>query len=281
MPVLKNNRMLQYPIYAVFFGAVILSLLGPFSVHASKTHLTQGAPVAVCDDENLWPPYAFLKDQQLTGAMIEATDAIFKTALLDYQIYLTPWKRCLYQVEHFSGEPAFEVFINGSYSEERAKKYLISDAVYSTGNAYFYSNEMFDDKPHINALADLKDFSVCGVHGYNYDMYKIKPSQLSVVAYDLHAAFRLLKSGRCEVILNAYSVPFGSLFTDNPMIDDSIQAVIFDELPSQSFHVFVSRKTPRANFLINQINTAIQQLKSDGTLETLFRAYLPNCGTEC
>ncbi|MFC3152552.1 substrate-binding periplasmic protein [Litoribrevibacter euphylliae] len=282
MSVLKNYRTFSSLFKNASKLSIFLLMLAlPFTATAAKDHLTQGAPIAVCDDENLWPPYAFTKNKQLTGAMIDATEAIFTTAQLNYQIYLKPWKRCLSQVEHFSGEPAFEVFINGSYSEERAQKFLVSEPVYSTGNAYFYSNTMFDEKPHINNLADLKDFSVCGVHGFNYEMYQIKPSQLSVVASDLHAAFRLLKSGRCEVILNAYAVPFGSQFTDSPMIDDTIKAEIFDELPSQSFHVFVSRKTPRASFLIDQINTAIQRLKKDGSLDRIFRTYLPDCGAEC
>ncbi len=249
--------------------------------HAGSDHLTQNAPISVCDDENLWPPYAFLQDDTLTGAMIELTDALFKEADLPYNIHLAPWKRCLYQVEHFEGEPAFEVFINGSYSAERAEKFLVSSPVYTTGNAYFYSQELFDSAPHINTLSDLSDFTVCGVHGYNYDMYRIKPSQLSVVANDLHSAFRLLKSGRCEVVLNAYSVPFGSLFTDNPMIDDTIRANIFDELPAQSFHIFVSKKTPRAQFLLDKINAAITTLKQNGTTDRIFRKYLPDCAADC
>ncbi|WP_284383290.1 substrate-binding periplasmic protein [Litoribrevibacter albus] len=261
--------------------SLILGALLVINAHASTDHLTQNAPVAVCDDENLWPPYAFIQDHTLTGAMIETTKAIFNLANIPYQIHLTPWKRCLYQVEHFQGDPTFEVFINGTYSEERASKFLVSQTVYSTGNAYFYSKDMFDAAPHIKTLSDLNDFSVCGVHGYNYDMYKIKARQLSVVANDLHSAFRLLKSGRCEVILNAYSVPYGSLFTDNPMIDDSIEAKIFEELPAQSFHVFVSKKTPRAGFLINQINQAITTMKNNGQIDAIFRKYLPDCGADC
>jgi len=237
--------------------------------------------VEICDDENLWPPYTIMKGQQVTGAMVEMTDAIFKKIEISHVLHLTPWKRCLYQVENFSGNPPFEVFINGSFSEERSKKYLVSDAIYSTGNAYFYSNQYFKQRPKINQLSDLQGFSVCGVHGYNYEMYKIKPEQLRVTASDLHSAFRLLKSGRCEIILNAYSVPFGSLFTDTPMIDDTVSAEIFTELPVQTFHMFVSRKSPRAKFLIDAINESIRELKASGRAESIFKKYLPDCGTDC
>ena len=237
--------------------------------------------VDVCDDENLWPPYTITKDGKVTGAMVEMTDAIFSKIEIPHSLHLTPWKRCLYQVENFSGEPPFEVFINGTFSEERAQKYLVSETIYSTGNAFFYSNQKFKQRPEINSLADLQRFSVCGVHGYNYEMYKIKSEQLKVTANDLHSAFRLLKSGRCEIILNAYSVPFGSLFTDTPMIDDTVSAEIFSELPVQTFHMFVSRKSPRAEYLINAINDSIRELKSSGVAETIFKKYLPDCGTDC
>lgn len=262
---------------------LIMLLVSWFSsyVYAESASNANNASVAICDDENLWPPYAFLKNGQLTGAMVETTNAIFQHLELPHTIHLSPWKRCLYQVEHFKGEPAFEVFINGSFSKERATKYLVSQPVYTTGNAYFYSEEMFDAAPHIKSLSDLNDFSVCGVHGYNYDMYKIKRSQMSVVANDLHSAFRLLKSGRCEIILNAYSVPFGSLYTDNPMIDENIKAKVFEELPTQSFHIFVSKKTPRAAFLLQQINSALTTLKENGELDRIFRNYLPDCGMNC
>lgn len=237
--------------------------------------------VDVCDDENLWPPYTIVKDGQVTGAMVEMTEAIFKKIEIPHTLHLTPWKRCLYQVENFSGDPPFEVFINGTFSEERSKKYLVSETIYSTGNAFFYSNQHFKQRPEINSLSDLQGYSVCGVHGYNYEMYKIKPEQLKVTANDLHSAFRLLKSGRCEIILNAYSVPFGSLFTDTPMIDDSVSAEIFTELPVQTFHMFVSRKSPRAQFLIDRINDSIRELKSNGTAGQIFKKYLPDCGTDC
>ncbi len=246
---------------------------------------TNQASVTICDDENLWPPYTFIKQTnegpKVTGAMVELVDAIFQQMDIEYSLTLSPWKRCLYQVENYSGTPPYEIFINGSFSEERAEKFLISDRVYSSGAAYFYSNKIFPKGPEIQTLSDLKDYSICGVHGFNYEMFQVTQHQLSVSAGDLHAAFRLLKNNRCELLLNAYSVPFGSKFTDKPMIDDSISAKIIEELPHQQFHLFVSRQSPRASYLLNKINDTIQALKQTGQADQIFRQYLPDCGTDC
>lgn len=283
--VAKKHKDSLFPTIKTLFylSAFLLSMI-PLSFNATantQTHLKAYAPVTVCDDENLWPPYVFTKDSKVTGAMVELLDAIFKKTQIDHTLTLTSWKRCLYQVEHFSGEPRFEVFINGTFSEERAQKFLVSDQVYSSGNAYFYSKTQFPVAPEINKLSDLKNYSVCGVHGYNYEMYGLTSSDLSVTAADLHSLFRLLKSNRCDIILNAYSVPFGSLFTDKPMLDNTVDARIIESLPKQSFHIFVSRKTPRAKYLISEINQALQALKEDGTIHAIFSQYLPECGADC
>ncbi|GAA3943529.1 substrate-binding periplasmic protein [Litoribacillus peritrichatus] len=252
---------------------------------APKILADDNTTVTICDDENLWPPYTFIRESasqpEVTGAMIELVDAIFKHSQLTYSLSLTPWKRCLYQVEHYSGAPAYEVFINGSFSEERAAKFLVSDRVYSSGAAYFYSQKTFPNGPDIKRLADAKDYTICGVHGYSYEMFNITADHIAISAGDLHAAFRLLKNNRCEIILNAYSVPFGSKFTDKPMIDDTIKARIFDELPHQQFHIFISRQSPRAEKLVSQINRSIQYLKNSGQADKIFRQYLPECGTDC
>lgn len=264
------------------FVALIL-IAGLFS---SLSVSAETKKVFVCDDENFWPPYTFQEKGadgrvEVSGAMVELTKEIFQLADIPFKLVLTPWKRCLYQVENHSGLPAYEVFINGSYSDERAEKFLVSDIVYSAGAAYFYTTSKYPDGLVIDNLVDITNYKLCGVHGFNYDMYQVSSDDIAISAGDLHAAFQLLMSGRCELLLNAYSVPFGSKFTDKPMIDDSVRSGLIESIPSQTFHMFVSRKSSRGESLLKTINTSIEQLKASGRTETIFRKYLPDCGAEC
>lgn len=270
------NKIKDISIVLAFFAGLLSSV----SVYA------EFQKVYVCDDENFWPPYTFLAtaddgEAYISGAMVELTQEIFQLADIPFELVLTPWKRCLYQVEHHRGSPAYEVFINGSYSAERNEKFLVSDPVYSSGAAYFYSESKYPDGLIIEDLQNITDYKICGVHGYNYDMYQVSPNDIAISAGDLHAAFQLLMSGRCDLLLNAYSVPFGSKFTDKPMIDDSIRSALIERIPSQTFHMFVSRKSPRSQSLLNIINTSLEHLKASGKTEEIFRRYLPDCGAGC
>ncbi|MFK5894546.1 MAG: transporter substrate-binding domain-containing protein [Pseudomonadota bacterium] len=238
-------------------------------------------PVHICDDSAEWPPYIYysrmdnkLDKSNLNGATIDLFKEIFKLAKLEYSIQLRPWKRCLLDVENFGKKQRYEVFSNGSFSRERAKKYYVSTPIYQTNQGLFYSTKKYPNGLAINKLSDLNNFKkICGIHGYSYEEYKLNQNPYQG-ANDITTALKMLSLQRCDIFLSSIEPVYGGEVIGKYTIPADITNIVIPELKPTTFHLFISKSSPRAYELVTKLNQAILILQHNGISEKIFKKHL-------
>lgn len=244
----------------------------------------QAETVRICDDGAEWPPYAYYEREsgvadknKLTGATIDLVAEIFREIDLEYSITLLPWKRCMQEVEYFGTSGKYEVFINGSFNQERHDKFLMSAPLYKTHNGVFYSKKRFPGELPFKSAADLNKFNLCGVHGYNFEPFISAGVTASIATNAKSNADNLTKviAQRCDFFLSAIEPVYGGHAIGQHVIPEEIMSARIPDTKKFTFYLFVSKSSPRAHELYTNINQAIVKLYENGTTEKIYKNYLP------
>jgi len=241
--------------------------------------------VHICDDAAEFAPYIYrskatnqVNNSSLTGATKEFLDEIFKTIGIDYKLDLLPWKRCLAEVEKFGTHKNYEVFSNGSYSKERSEKYYITAAIYRTHEGLWYSHLKFPHGIPIKTASDLNRYSLCGVLGYNYEsLAKLGVTTvISTGAKSVKAALMQVSKDRCDIFIGGLEDTYGGSTSGIYDIPQSVIGTPFPGIETISYHLFVSKESPRAYELLTKLNQAILLLQHQGIAKKIYDRYLPN-----
>jgi len=258
---------------AVLFSALLLWTTIATNVRAEDA-------VKVCDDISPWPPYSYPSPignretvPKQTGAMVGFLGDLFKEVGLKYTLTLRPWKRCLEEVKKSSGPGEFEVVINASFSSERAKDYHISKPIYRTTPGIFYSVDAYPAGLNLRSRSDLKKYKICGVRGYNYQEYGLSDSDIYTVAPSLKAIFRMMSKGRCEIIVSAVEVVFGTKLFGEQIAPNNVRSVSVPGTSPETYHLLISRNSSRGFLLLKRLNIAIDKFKNDGTRDRIMAKY--------
>jgi polar amino acid transport system substrate-binding protein len=245
-------------------------------------------PVRICDDSRAWPPYSYVARiagkadaSQPQGAMIDLIAKIFQTIALDYSITTMPWKRCLHEVATFEQRQNYEIAIEGTLNAERLHNYYITPYLYTTTGGYWYSKTQFPQGPVVNSPDDLRNYKLCGIHGYNYTGYRITDDVLIATPPNYQAAFHMVSSGRCDLFLSNIPTPLGKVKLGELTIPTDVVGKKVPQLPSGTFHIFIAKSSPRAQELLTRISQAIHLLNYQGITDKIFYTYLPTCGRHC
>ena len=260
-----------------FVAALSVSIV--FSTISAKPSNAQGL-VNVCDDITQWAPYSFtpksatgVDTSKRTGIMIEILDEIFKYLELDYTLEPTNWNRCLKFVEDFAKSPKYEVFINGAYTPDRAKRYFVTKPIYKTHQGVFFSKIKFPNRPKINSSKDLKKFKICGVRGNEYSMVGILENDLFTTGKTIKEVLNMLSIGRCEIVVASMEPLYGSKLVGNSMIPKDVSSMVLPNTVDTAFSIFISRGSPRGKYLQEKFNQTITVLKENGVWDRIFDKY--------
>ena len=232
--------------------------------------------VRVCDDIVPWPPFTYpssastVQGHGQTGAMVEFLDALMKEIGVEYALKLRPWKRCLKEASGPPGPGRFEVVINANSSAERAKAFHISDAVYRTTPGAFYTLDQFPSAPPIRSSKDLQRYEICGVRGYTYQNFGLEDSMVTIRAKSLKLALKMLEKGRCQIVLNSIEPILGTKLFGDSIVPSNVRVAPLSSDLAATFHILVSKDSPRGKWLVDQINEAISNLTNDGTRDRIF-----------
>ncbi len=239
----------------------------------------KGSTIHVCEDGAEWPPYSYFKrvngqpTKEVVGLAVDIVGTIFKKAGVGLSIELLPWARC--QKELITGN-AYQLALNASYSELRAKTYHLSRPYYSTTNYYFYSKKVHPTGLKIEQLADLKNYKVCGLFGYNYETYGLASGSIDQGAYSFPSVIGKVHAGRCDLFLEKYQVMAGFGATGQPFLDDENlgRAPVPGMAPTQ-FYMMLTRSGEHADELLKLVNDGLLELETSGELGRLTKKYLP------
>jgi polar amino acid transport system substrate-binding protein len=252
------------------------------------TQVSIAQPVKICDDDSEWPPYSYFPRVEgkadrshLTGAMIDLIGKIFELIQMDYSITAIPWKRCLYEVATFAQNQTYEMAIEGTLNEERLNRYYVTTYVYTTTGGYWYSKTKFPRGPSVKGPEDLKNYSLCGIFGYNYAGYGVPPELISSWPKTYQAAFNMLSLGRCDLFLSNIPTVLGKVTMGKLILPEGVVGKKVPGLESGTFHIFIAKTSPRALMLLTNVNQALHVLTFRGVTDAIFNKYLPTCGRHC
>lgn len=238
------------------------------------------ASIAICEDDNEWPPYSYFKRQdgqktdKIVGFAVDVVDEIFARHHIHYTISLIPWARCLAELKNGT---SYQMALNPSYSEERAKTYLLTRAYYSTSNYYFYSLKNNPAGLPIGGMADLKRYTVCGIHGYNYATYGFRAGEMDQGARDFRSLIGKLHAGRCTLFLEKYEVMAGYSVIGSPYLDDpNLGRTAVPGMAPTPFHLGISRGFAKAEALKGLLDQEVTHMEASGRLQALWKKAVPN-----
>ena len=239
--------------------------------------------VRLCYHDGEWPPYIYFKRENgkvdksvVMGATVELFKEVFKRIGLKHSTTMGPWKRCLYEVTHFDKYKKFEAFTNGSYNEDRGKKYFITSALYKTHQGLFYSTERFKTPPKIDSPADLKDYKICGILGYNYTMYRKLgvTNNIDTAAQGLAHVLKKISYEKCDFFPSPMEPILAGKKYGVYDYSEVISAIKIPWAGTTTFHAFISKTSPRAYELYTKMNHEIQILQGSGESDKIFKTWL-------
>jgi len=258
---------------------LILFLVVPNIVMANE--------VKICDDKGEWAPFSYYErvdgvadKTKLTGAVTELLTEVFKIVNLKHSIDMIPWKRCTNLVDNYDKTKKYEVFVNGSYNKERAKKFLISKPIYYTHQGVFYSNKKYPNGIPFKNKSDINDFKVCSILGYDtelyYDIYGLsKTKKIDTRAKSTLAVLQKISKDRCDIFINSKEPIYGAVAIGKYKLPKDIKSINIPDQKPTSFHIFIAKKSPRAKELLEKIDKAILLLQNNGISNRIFNKYLP------
>ncbi|ACM93424.1 hypothetical protein NAMH_1188 [Nautilia profundicola AmH] len=242
------------------------------------------ADINICDDSAQWPPFTFYQKtdngKKLTGLTVELVDEVFKRIHKTYNIDLIPWKRCLYLVKNYDKTKKYEMFMDGTYTKQRAKDYYLTSPIYSTHNVAWFSTKKFTKEQIKNLLLSNPDsLKYCDVNGYQIEMYYKKLGLSKNVKIDQGAksscdVLKKISKGRCDVMIASKEGIIGYSLTGKCNIPKDISYVKLPVFKETKFYFFISKKYPKAKELLLQINKALEEIKKDGTYKKIEEKWL-------
>lgn len=236
--------------------------------------------ISVCDDGSEWPPYTYYErdaqgqaTRRLTGFAVDVLQAIAQRDGVQVQFELLPWARCQMEVDRGVD---YQMALNASHSQERERRYWLSQPYYATTHHVFYSRRQHPQGLAIHGVADLAAYRVCGVRGYNYEAYRIPPEQLDYGARDFATVVVKLHAARCDIGLEKLEVVAGYRITGKDLLaDPELGHAAIPGMPRGEFHMIVSRQHPQGEALRNWIDAGLKRLRDSGELQALSKRYLP------
>jgi len=249
---------------AVLFTLILACVIPAFS-----------RTIAICDDEAEWPPYTFYirKDgkptKEISGYSVDIIKLILDEQKIKYTIKLLPWKRCQFLLS----AGTVDILLNASYSEERDQKYYLSASHYQTMPYYFYSKKKHPKGLAVQKLADLKKYQAGGLLGYNYMIYGLEDHNIDLGAGNFDQIFKKLEFGRFDFFIEQLAIITGLKSIGKDYLKgDNIGYQLVPEMKPTYFHMLFT-KNEEGLKLQKIVNSGLEKMKKDGTLDNLLKKY--------
>ena len=231
--------------------------------------------VAICDDDNEWPPYSYFqridgkKTSDLAGYSIDVVHHIFSRHGIHYTIDLIPWTRCMAVA---SLGKQYGMVLNLSYNAERKRRFLLSRPYYATTSYYYYSRRNYPKGLAIHRLADLKKYRVCGLQGYNYEGYGLGAGEVDQGARSFPVLISKMKLGRCSLFMEKNEIMHGyATIGKDYLSDPDIGRAPIPGMKRDPFYFGISRRAPQAKELQALIDVELRHMEASGKLDELLK----------
>ncbi|MBF0195597.1 MAG: transporter substrate-binding domain-containing protein [Magnetococcales bacterium] len=244
-------------------GRVLLFITVTFALFAvgSSRGYAQELKYALLE----WPPHTS-QYMEGYGVASELVTAVTKEMNLEPKYNFYPLKRVFHYLEEGSHWAAFP----GSYTKERAKKFIYSDPIFPQVDRFFY----YKNKPKtkFTKLGDLKQYVIGGTKGFWYEKeFKRAKLQTYYVSSDV-IALKMLVGGRVNLVAIHELVGWQLIKKHFPDEVDNF-GVLEKPLKVKENYLLASRTYPESELLIKRFNLALQKIKTNGTYKNIAGKY--------
>ncbi|MCG9681441.1 transporter substrate-binding domain-containing protein [Vibrio sp. Isolate23] len=193
--------------------------------------------LSICGDSIDWPPYTYLDGEDVKGLDLEVLNELLLPQNITFNFTMTSWTRCLKGTKN--GE--FQIAVSASHSEERAKHYLYTTWYYHITPYYLYKKSQFPQGISINRAAELEQYKVCGLHGYNYGDFRL--TNVEQYTHSMHELVTELHQLRCEVILSWQEILEGIRNVWGiTYVSEDIESKPIPNMPKHKFYMLISKQ---------------------------------------
>ncbi len=238
-----------------------------------------GQTIRACGDGAEWPPFHYLKRENgevtgdVTGYTVDLLQEIFSRRGIALDVELRPWKRCL--ADTAAGK--YQIALDSSFNEERARTYLLSAQHYSLTPGYFYLLEHHPDGLSFRTTAELwKNGNVCGLYSYNYEGFAsgIDNDAVDRGAKTFKELIQKAKKGRCTIFLARLEILTGFVAIGTDYLQGEFGYARLPDAKSDPFYLLISRAYDGKHELKDIIDTGIARLRNEGRLQELLSLYV-------
>jgi len=266
----------------------IIITLVLFVLMSTSQNVSAQPVVNICDDDGEWAPYAYHprvngnpEKSKIVGYAVDLVDEISKLTELNFSYTFTNWKRCNYYVDNFDKSNKFEIFINGGFTLERAHKYYVTAPIYRTHEGAFYSKIKYPEGLGLQQPSDLSRYKICGIYGHDYSGFAKKynlpaDTTLHQNAKSTETVMQMIVRSRCDIFISSLEPIYGGETIGKYKIPESISSVPIPGMKTTSFHIFITKKSPRSFELLTKINQAILILENNGVSQKMLDEYFPS-----
>lgn len=221
--------------------------------------------------EDPWPPYTYgdVGSAARGGLAVEIVDEIFARIGVETEQILFPWKRCLFHMQ--TGER--DALMLCGYSKEREKYLIYTESVMEVRDLLYYSK----NRPapvEWEIYADLAGYTFIRSAGFQYGKEfeeAVDRHNITIIesGNDL-ASFRMLAAGRGDAFI-CNEISAAEIFKNNEDLRGQFNTASNTVMQGPLFLAF-SRKSP-ANSLVPRVNKTINEMKEDGTVDSILDRY--------
>ena len=240
---------------------IILALAASFIYlwHSTKrdSTTTQKNKIILVGTNAEYPPYTFIKNNEIVGFDIDIAKKVFKKIKRKYEIKDMAWTALIPAIQLNQ----IQVIAAGITATPRREKHALFTKPYIEGDPLLIVN--LAQNPTIKSIDELKGKRVLVDEGYTADTYmsKIKGVILQRTTSPVQG-FLALKSKRADayVIAKSPAQPFFDKYGTQAFNTTEIEDA------SENYSLAISKKHPE---LLKKIQKALTEMEKDGTINTL------------
>src|SRR5471030_2351614 len=236
--------------------------------------------VRVCADQAEMPPFVFAerangqRGGHVVGASVDLLNLIGARYGWTVGVQLLPWARCLALVADHRVDIALNVG-----QADAAGNLVLSDAYFTMHNVYFYSRRARPQGLSLQQLGDVRHYHLCGLGGYRFEVYGIPTSTVdrgATIGYE--QLIGKLHLGRCDLFIDSRETMAGQ-YLINPklrslLVDGTLVSQPLPGSPKRELYIAVAAGDPASARLLERLNTGLEQLDKNRTLDKLLQHYL-------
>ncbi len=238
--------------------------------HAKAHELSQAdADQTLVIATNDYPPYIHATED--SSFLPDLFRAIGHEMNVTFEFLFEPWKRGEQDVENLDvwGTLPYR------WSEERARKFNFSDALYIEDSPFFAYNA-YGAKPaiHYDDLTDLMPYRLGGIQGYYYQPWFSDAGLNVEYALSEEQNFKMLQLGRIDLFSTARSVGWHMIRKLFPPEEvEKFYTIEKPLLPGSGLFLMTSKDYPNGDELLERFNAALAIVKQNGTFESLMNRH--------